>query len=586
MKCRKGGNTLEKSLDWKNAALEWSLSPYNISVVVVLILLRYMFGFSNLLVLDLLQALLFLETASLFTAVAFSTRKWNDIKSHPWQIILSVFLIAVGTLALVKGETGGTIHGWTFSMVVNGYLAAMVSITISGRLIKLAGSVSPALVLGSSFFMVIIMGTGLLLLPNSTPGGISPLDALFTSASATCVTGLIVLDTGTDFTFTGQVIILLLIQIGGLGLMTFAAFFAMSFGQQIGLAGTQNLSRLMDSEFTNDLKHILLSILTWTLIIETLGALLLYNTWSARGVTDWSTTNTVWQSIFHSISAFCNAGFSLNSNNLEYFADSPATSLVIGSLIVLGGLGFMLLTTVGRHWLFRIREGRHRALPVQTRLVLLITSILIVLGTGLFLALEWNNSLQGMTIWQKLANSYLQGVTARTAGFNTVPTSSLLSPVKWLFLVLMFIGASPGGTGGGVKTTTIGLLFLSLRSLIFRRKSPEVWKRQIPNFDLQRAGAVLLIGMATFGISSFLLLVTETHSGNQFSEMDYIFESMSAFGTVGLSTGVTGYLSTAGKWIIIITMFIGRIAPATLAAATSRVKTALYSYPEARITIG
>jgi trk system potassium uptake protein TrkH len=150
----------------------------------------------------------------------------------------------------------------------------------------------------------------------------------------------------------------------------------------------------------------------------------------------------------------------------------------------------------------------------------------------------------------------------------------------------MFIGASPGGTGGGVKTTTIGLLFLSLRSLIFRRKSPEVWKRQIPNFDLQRAGAVLLIGMATFGISSFLLLITETHSGDQFSDMDYVFESMSAFGTVGLSTGVTGYLSTAGKWIIIITMFIGRIAPATLAAATSRVKTALYSYPEARITIG
>ncbi|OPX32158.1 MAG: hypothetical protein B1H09_01140 [Gemmatimonadaceae bacterium 4484_173] len=462
----------------------------------------------------------------------------------------------------------------------------MASITIFGKLVKLAGNVSPALVLGSSFFLVIIMGTILLLTPRATTDGISPVDALFTSASATCVTGLIVVDTGTDFTFIGQVIILLLIQIGGLGLMTFAAFFAMSFGQQMGLAGVRNLSRLMDSEFTNDLKHILLSILTWTIIIETVGALLLYNTWSAMEITGWSTTDTVWQSIFHSVSAFCNAGFSLNSSNLENFADSPATSLIIGTLIVLGGLGFMLLTTVGRHWLLRIREGRHRILPVQTRFVLLITSILIVLGTGLFLTLEWNNSLEGMTIWQKLANSYLQGVTTRTAGFNTIPTSSLLSPVKWFFLVFMFIGASPGGTGGGVKTTTIGLLFLSLRSLLFRRKSPEIWNRKIPNFDLQRAGAVLLIGMATFGVSSLLLLITETHSGNQFSDMDYIFESMSAFGTVGLSTGVTGYLSTAGKWIIIITMFIGRIAPATLAAATSRVKTALYSYPEARITIG
>ena len=586
MKCREEGNTLEKSHNWEKAVLEWPLSLYNIFVVVVLFLLRYMFSFSNLFVMDLLQALLFLETASLFTAVVISTRKLNDVKSQPWQMILSVFLVAGGALALIKGETGGNIHVWTVSMVTNGYLIAMVSITISGKLIKLAGSVSPALILGSSFFLVIIMGTALLLTPRATTNGISPVDALFTSASATCVTGLIVVDTGTDFTFIGQVIIIILIQIGGLGLMTFAAFFAMSFGQQMGLAGARNLSRLMDSEFTNDLKHILLSILIWTIIIETVGALLLYNTWSAMKITGWSTTDTVWQSVFHSVSAFCNAGFSLNSSNLENFADSPATSLIIGTLIVLGGLGFMLLTTVGRHWMFRIREGRHRVLPVQTRFVLLVTSILIVLGTGLFLALEWNNSLEDMTIWQKLANSYLQGVTTRTAGFNTVPTSSLLSPVKWFFLIFMFIGASPGGTGGGVKTTTIGLLFLSLRSLIFRRKSPEVWNRKIPNFDLQRAGAVLLIGMATFGVSSFLLLITETHSGNQFSDMDYVFESMSAFGTVGLSTGVTGYLSTAGKWIIIITMFIGRIAPATLAAATSRVKTALYSYPEARITIG
>ncbi len=572
--------------DWKKVLLDRPLNIYNILAIIVLVLFRYLFKFNNLMIFDLLQAVLFVESILIFVAILGSTRGWSDVKSRPWQMILSVFFLAGVVTALITGGTSGTIHSWGLSRVANAYLVAMAFITIFSELIKLASNLSPALSLGSSFSMVILAGAALLMTPRATTEGISVVDAVFTSASATCVTGLVVLDTGTDFTFIGQLIILVLIQVGGLGLMTFAAFFAMSFGQKMGLAGARNLSRLMDSEFTNDLKHILLSILLWTLILETVGALLLYNTWSGIDSLGWSTGQTIWQAVFHSISAFCNAGFSLNATNLEMFADSPSTSLIIGSMIVLGGLGFMLLTTLGRHWLMKMKNGRKRILPVQTRFVLLITAILIITGTTLFLVLEWNNSLQGMSISQKLANSYLEGVTTRTAGFNTVPTSSLLSPVKWFFVIFMFIGASPGGTGGGVKTTTIGLLFLSLRSLIYRRKSPEIWGRVIPTFDLQRASAILLISMATFGISSFLLLISESGAGDSFSNMDYIFESMSAFGTVGLSTGVTAYLSVAGKWIIIVTMFIGRIAPATLAAATSRVKNQLYSYPEARITIG
>ena len=572
--------------DWKKVLLDWPLNIYNILAIIVLILFRHLFKFNNVIVFDVLQTVLFLESILIFTAILSSTRGWSDVKSRPWQMILSAFFLSGVITALIAGETSGSIHAMGLSRVVNGYLVAMAFVTIFGELIKLAGNVSPALILGSSFSMVILAGAALLMTPRATTEGISVVDAVFTSASATCVTGLIVLDTGVDFTFIGQLIILVLIQVGGLGLMTFAAFFAMSFGQKMGISGARNISRLMDSEFTNDLKHILLSILLWTLIIETVGALLLYNTWSGMHSLGWSTSHTIWQAVFHSISAFCNAGFSLNTTNLEMFAGSPQTSLIIGSMIVLGGLGFMLLTTLGRHWLMKMKNGKKNILPVQTRFVLLITAILIISGTGLFLVLEWNNSLQGMSISQKLANSYLEGVTTRTAGFNTVPTSNLLSPVKWFFIIFMFIGASPGGTGGGVKTTTIGLLFLSLRSLIYRRKSPEIWRRKIPTFDLQRAGAILVIGMATFGISSFLLLVSEAGAEKSFSSMDYIFESMSAFGTVGLSTGVTACLSAAGKWIIIVTMFIGRIAPATLAAATSRVKTQLYSYPEARITIG
>lgn len=566
--------------------LGWPLSNFNTVAIIVLVLARYLFRFSNILIVDCLQGIMLFEAFAFLVAILSSTRGWNDVKRRPWQIILSVIFLAGTFTALINGETTGNIHGWSITWVTNGYLAAMAFIMIFSGLIKLAGSVSPALILSSSFMMVIFFGAALLMTPRATTSGISAVDALFTSTSATCVTGLIVVDTGTDFTFIGQVIILLLIQVGGLGLMTFAAFFAMSFGQQMGLAGAANLSRLMDSEFTNDLKHILLSILIWTLTIEVVGALLLYNTWSGMEITGWYTGHTIWQAVFHSISAFCNAGFSLNSNNIECFAHSPETALTIGTLIVLGGLGFMLLTTLGKHWVLRMRTGRKRVLPVQTRFVLLITAILIALGFGLFLLLEWNNTLQGMSIIEKLANSYLQAVTPRTAGFNTVPTSRLLTPVKWFFLLLMFVGASPGGTGGGVKTTTIGLLILSIRSLIRQRKSPEIWRREIPNFDLQRAGAILLVGMITFSLSSFLLLMSESGAEDSFSSMDYIFESMSAFGTVGLSTGVTEHLSTAGKWIIIITMFIGRTAPATLAAATSRVQTSLYRYPEARITIG
>ena len=554
-------------------------------LIITLTVARYLFRFSDVRFVDLLQGLLFAFAVGVLTATFAITRSRHDLKKRPWQFIISIiFLCALAATLILRG-THGSIHQWSVSWATNLYLGFTAFITIFGYMINLAGRISPALVLPASFMIVIIAGTALLLTPRATTNGISPLNALFTSTSATCVTGLVVLDTETGFTFIGQFVILLLIQVGGLGLMTFAAFFALSLGQSLGISDTVNLARLMDSDFAAEIKHILLSILIWTLTIETAGALLLYNTWSGMEELGWSTGETIWQSIFHSISAFCNAGFSLNSENLEGFTSSPATGMIIGTLIVLGGLGFMLLTILGRNWVSRMKTGRRHALPVQVRFVLLITGILILAGWIFFLAFEWNNTLAGMTFIEKLGNGYLEAVSPRTAGFNTVPTDQLLPVVKWFFVILMFIGASPGGTGGGVKTTAIGLLFLSIRSLLQNRIRPEIWNRRIPIFDLQRAGAVLLVGMATFGLSSILLLITENSSGN-FTEMDYIFESMSAFGTVGLSTGVTTFLTTAGRWIIIVTMFMGRIAPATLAAATIRVRTSRYSYPEARITIG
>jgi trk system potassium uptake protein TrkH len=467
--------------------------------------------------------------------------------------------------------------------------SALVSIRIilAGLGTWVVGSFNPAAILPVTFGLVILAGSVLLLLPEANNGDISVIDSTFTATSATCVTGLVVRNTGTDFTFFGQAVILLMIQIGGLGLMTFVAFFALFLGQNISLRESLSMTRIMDSEFVSDLKKVLASIVGWTLTIEAAGAFILFSTWRQLRP-EWTILQTLWQSIFHSISSFCNAGFSLNKTNLEGFADSPATCFTVGTLIVLGGLGFAVLTSIGAVSIHRIRTGRKRILPVHSRLVLLVTGILILGTFVFFLASEWDNTLKGMDFGQKIANSFLEAVTPRTAGFNTVPTSSLLPAVRWVFIILMFIGASPGGTGGGVKTSTVGLLFVSVISLFRRRRLPEMWKHHIPYFDVQRASVVFLLGILVFAGSSCLLLMVETDGSAEegFTASDYVFEAASAFGTVGLSTGVTEDLSTTGRIIIILTMFLGRTGPASLAAATGRSRPLRYKYPEARITIG
>ncbi len=458
---------------------------------------------------------------------------------------------------------------------------------------------SPAAILPVSFAIVIAFGTLMLMMPASTPqGNIGFIDAAFTSTSATCVTGLIVRDTATDFTLFGQVIILILIQVGGLGIMTFVAFFALFLGQNTGLRESTSLVRVMDSDFVSDLKRIMGSIIGWTLTIETAGAFILYIIWDGQPV-DWTTNFKIWQSVFHSISAFCNAGFSLNpvmadsstgffSNptNLEGFAHVPEIAITIGSLIVLGGIGFMVLTSLGIHMMHRMKTGTSKRMSVQIKLVLWVTGILIVAGMALFLILEWNNTLEGMTFSQKIANAYLGSVTPRTAGFNTVPTSIISPAMLWFFVALMFIGASPGGTGGGVKTSTVGVLFMSVISLIRNKPATEIYKRRIPSHDIKRTAALLLLGGMAFTISAGLLLISEQSTSSGYGTFDYIFESMSAFGTVGLSTGPTADLTWTGKVIIILTMFVGRIGPAALAAATGRRNVMRYEYPETRITIG
>lgn len=563
--------------------------PVNCLLVMALFALKHYFQIHDGWLLQGL-GLFFPAEALLLGVTPFLTSREGSIPGRRslWFLIPLLALV-LGLLIHALDGLGIRRFPWSPDPAV---LTSVFALLMAGRIflkmvVNLSGRLNPALVLPASFLFTILLGAVLLLHPQATPRGMSIdfTDAFFTSASATCVTGLTVLDTEHDFTRLGQVIILLLIQTGGLGIMTFAAFFALSLGQNLSLRDAFSLSRMMDSDFISDLKRLLISIIVWTVVIELAGAFILMSAWRSLRP-GWSAGELFWQSLFHSVSAFCNAGFSLNSSGLEGFSGSPATSVIIGSLVILGGLGFGVLTAIAFNWLHYVRTGRRTRLPVQARFVCLITLILIALGFTAFLGLEWSNTLAGMTLEQKLANSFLEAVTPRTAGFNTVPTASLLPQIKWLFIFLMFIGASPGGTGGGVKTTALGLMFLSTRALLTGRLNPEIWKRRIPNFDLRRAGAIFTIGFTVFAGSSMALLISENESRSITEPMDYVFESMSAFGTVGLSTGVTPGLTTWGRWIIIITMFIGRTAPATLAAATFRVHSSRDQYPEARITIG
>ncbi len=576
-------------------------------LVVALLVLRFGVGVDSggfLRVSDIL----FLLTSAGFAAGLMITRRdeslGQGLVSDRWLTLFTA-LYLLGIILRLAGAVGGGGDTTLWQDILA--LSIVYSLLCSLRTLLsqfgrwMLGRLPPAAILPTSFAVVIALGTLALMLPRMTPPeqGIGLVDAAFTSTSATCVTGLIVRSTSQGFTVYGQAVILGLIQVGGLGIMTFVAFFALFLGHSAGLRQSVSLSRIMDSEFVSDLKRTMGSIVGWTIAIESAGAFVLYLLWSSEP-TGWSRAETLWQSVFHSVSAFCNAGFSLDPSllgaaggaaapeNLEGLAHSAGTGITIGLLIVLGGIGFLVLTGIGASFMHRLRTGSRKRLSLQSRLVLVVTIALVVGSTALFLAVEWDGALSGMPLHLKVSNAFLEGVTPRTAGFNTVPTGELAPLTRWSFVVQMFVGASPGGTGGGVKTSTVALVLIGIVSLIRRKPGIELWKRRIPGHDMTRAAAVILLSFAVFALSAGALMLTERavlDSGTQ-REMGYVFESMSAFGTVGLSTGVTGGLTAGGRVVIILTMFLGRIGPAALAAATGRAVLPKYSYPEARITIG
>lgn len=439
----------------------------------------------------------------------------------------------------------------------------------------------PVQLMALSFLGLIAVGTLLLSFPVATTNGHGTdfIDALFTATSAVCVTGLTVKDTPAFFSRFGQLVILTLIQLGALGIMTFSASLVAAFGRRLGLSQRSTFSTMIEQTRDIDILRTLRYLLILTVSAETAGTLLLFLRWRADFP---NPAAALYSAAFHSVSAFCNAGFSLFSDSLVRYRGDVVVNLIITGLVIAGGIGFGAVHELLNRRTFRRPLEVLRRLSVHTRLVLFTSGLLILAGTVFFFFFEYDNSLAPLPVGTKLLASFFQAVTPRTAGFNTVPFNALKPVTLFVWLGLMFVGASPGGTGGGIKTSTLAVLFLAVRSRIRGEDEIAVAGRAIPRDVVYRATAITAVaGTIVTGFFG-LLLITE-----RAGFADILFETVSAFGTVGLTTGLTAELTPIGKLAVTVLMYAGRLGPLTLALAMSSRRTALpIRFPDARIMVG
>ena len=429
----------------------------------------------------------------------------------------------------------------------------------------------PARILFSTFFILCMAGTFLLLIPVSTvSGNIDFIDAVFTSVSAVCVTGLIVLDTPNDFTFVGQFIIMILIQLGGLGIMSITTIALQSLGRRLSLKHETVMVSMTETDHKN-LTASLSTILKYTFITEAVGFVLLTALFKSSGD---SMPDALWRGLFTSVSAFCNAGFALQSDSLAAYSGAPAVLTAVAVLIFLGGMA----PAIAYAFPIWIKGGK---VPLTARIALVTTSVLVLAGTLFYLVFEWNASLYGQSVSDKLFNAFFQSVTLRTAGFNSVEISGVSASAYIMMIIFMFIGGSPGGTAGGIKTTTVGVLMLTFWANITSRSEVTVRKVMISQTVINKSVTIVISGFIIWLISVSMMEVTQ-----QIPSRDLIFEVTSAIGTVGLSTGATAMLDPIGKVIIIITMFAGRIGPMTLFTfMSSRSRSSGTEYTESSVTL-
>ncbi|MDD5084420.1 MAG: TrkH family potassium uptake protein [Candidatus Omnitrophica bacterium] len=416
-----------------------------------------------------------------------------------------------------------------------------------------------------SFAFIIILGTFLLCLPGATHSRhLSFVDAFFTATSATCVTGLIVVDTGTYFTAFGQWVILLMIQLGGLGIMTFSTFFVVALGRKLSFGSRFIFKETMGEYGFLNIFRVLKHIFIFTIAIEAIGAVVLYT----RMNDFYPPFKAAYYSVFHSVTAFCNAGFTLYPDNLVRFRGDVLVNYTMMSLIVIGGLGFLALEDLYQH-ARRFRNRKKLPFQLHTKIVMSTTVFLVIGGALFFYLFEAKNVLVGLPVEDSVIASFFQSITARTAGFNTVDVSMFSNATLFLLVILMFIGASPASTGGGIKTTTFAVLISLFVSRMRGKERVSIFRRQLPLDVLAKAISIFFASFILIIGVTMLLQLTE-HWGLPYDIgrgdfIELLFETVSAFGTVGLSTGITPNLTKLGKLLIVLTMFCGRLGPLTLA---------------------
>lgn len=434
---------------------------------------------------------------------------------------------------------------------------------------------NPPRVLALGFGGLILLGAILLNLPFASQNGesIGFVNALFTSASSVCVTGLVVVNTTYHWTLFGQIVIIVLIQIGGLGFMTLATIVALIMGKRITLKERLVIKEQLNQETMSGLVKLTKYVILATFTIEGIGALLL----STRFIPIYGIKTGIWYSIFHAISAFCNAGFDILGDSIVPFVGDYVINLAICGLIIFGGLGFSVYIDI-------TKNRKFERFSLHTKLVLTITAALLIGGTIIFYLLEFNNPLtmKSLSMSEKLLASFFQATIPRTAGFYSVSMAGLHDTTVFLMIILMFIGGSPGSTAGGIKTTTFGTLVLTTISVIRGDKDIVTFKKRVSYGAINKSIAIIMVGLIILISVSFILTITE-----EADFLDLLFETTSAFATVGLTTGITSELSEIGKIILTLTMYAGRVGPLTMAFAFSKPhKHANFKYSEGNIIVG
>lgn len=435
---------------------------------------------------------------------------------------------------------------------------------------------NPPLIVCLSFFALILFGAILLDLPIASANGerIGFLNAFFTSTSASCVTGLIVANTATQWTVFGKVVIIILIQIGGLGTMVFISLIAMVLNKRIGISERRIIKEQTNADTSKGIIRLVIYIIKFSLAVELIGAILL----ATKFIPDFGLERGILFSLFHSISAFCNAGFDIIGNSLTNYVNDFTVNMTISLLIIFGGLGFTVFIDI-------YRKRRFKNLSLHSKVVISFTAILLLVGTLAFFLIEHNSAaMEGLSLKGKVLSSFFMSVTARTAGFNTIDIGKMQEGSVIVTIMLMFIGASPASTGGGIKTTTFGVLLSSTISVLRGNKEIEIFHKKIPYDTLIKSLCIFTLGSFLVIFSSLWITIIEQ---GKFLYLDILYEIVSAFGTVGVSRGITANLSSLSKIILIILMYLGRVGAATLGVSildTHRKKHTRYS--EGKIIVG